>query len=158
MTTSNSCVQPPPLLSFFGWCPMHISMLFSLEFCYCCQNASSPPRSSITNICCCYPKVRRPKDGFHQLWIYRGFLPQLALYGWNPMYKCYKPTQELPSEPPIINCCCYKFRQTQEITCKILSDLLSNHFLSRFLYHTHCCGIWASWCLDASQINPFQAS
>lgn len=64
----------------------------------------------------------------------------------------------MPAEPPIINCCCYKFRQTQEIICKILSDLLSNLLLSRFLYHTHCYGISASQCLDAIQLNPFQAS
>lgn len=83
--------------------------------------------------------------------------PQLARYGWNPAYKRHNPRRELPSQSPIINCCCYKFRQTQEITCKILSDCLSNLLLSRFLYHTHCCGIWASWCLDATQLNPFQA-
>lgn len=84
--------------------------------------------------------------------------PQLlAMNDWNPEYKWHNPPREMPSESPLINCCCYKFRQIQEITCKMLSDFLSNLLLSRFLYHTHCCGIWASWCLDATQSNPFQA-
>lgn len=109
MTTSNSSVQPPPT-----------SPLLSLGDVPCTSRHSFPWSSALAAKRLLLPldlpspisAVPTPKwEGPKMVSISFASIgascqssnAQLALYSWNPICKCHKPTQELPSEPPINN-------------------------------------------------------